>query len=190
MICNRLVTCQYPNGSGCWGPLKRPLVEAHIAARPRDPHILKADHAPTPFTAAEIRRGCPTGRTIRLRVEIAGQAPLLSVNRYVQADADGATVERTRFTLDGEPLGEAVQGRETWLDLQAHASFPADRTEITPERIQTPLGLLDCLRYTVTDGATEETFWFAKTAPGMPIKYTTHEAGQVKSVVTVIEDTL
>jgi hypothetical protein len=161
----------------------------HITARRRDPHILEPGHAPTPFTAAEIRRGCPTGRTIRLRVEIEGQAPFLSVNRYVHADADGATVERTRFTLDGLPLDEPVEGRETWLELQAHASFPADRTEVAPERIETPLGVLECLRYTVTDGATVETFWFAKTAPGMPIKYTTQDAGKVSSVVTVIEDT-
>jgi hypothetical protein len=160
----------------------------HIEARAADPHVLEAGHAPTPFTAAEIQRGCPTGRTIRLRVEIEGQAPFLSVNRYVHADADGATVERTRFSLDGEPLGEAVQGRETWLELQAHASFPADRTEVVSERIETPLGVLECLRYIVTDGATVETFWFAKMAPGMPIKYMTQEAGKVTSVVMVIED--
>jgi hypothetical protein len=161
---------------------------SHISAQPADPHVLEPGHAPTPFTSAEIRSGCPAGRTIKLLVEIPGQAPFLSVNRYVHADAEGATVERTRFTLDGEPLGEAVEGRETWLELQAHASFRADRTELTRERIQTPLGALDCLRYRVTDGATEETFWFAKTAPGMPIKYTTQDSGQVTSVVTVIED--
>jgi hypothetical protein len=159
-----------------------------MASGQPDPHILEAGHAPTPFTAAEIRRGCPAGRTIRLRVEIEGQAPFFSVNRYVRADAEGATVERTRFTLDGEPLGEAVQGRETWLELQAHASFPADRTEVLSERIETPLGDLECLRYTVTDGATTETFWFAERKPGMPIKYTTQEAGKVTSIVTVIED--
>ncbi len=162
---------------------------SHITTQPTDPHILEAGHAPTPFTAAEIRRGCPAGRTIRLLVEIEGQDPLLSVNRFVEADAEGATVERTRLTLAGEPLGAAVQGRETWLELQAHASFPADRTEIAPERVETPLGGLDCLRYTVTDGATVETFWFARTKPGMPIKYVTKEDGTVTSVVTVVEDT-
>jgi hypothetical protein len=160
-----------------------------IAAPPADPHILEAGHAPTPFTAAEIRRGCPVGRTIRLLVEIEGQAAFLSVNRYVEADAEGATVERRRFTLPGDPLGEAAQDRETWLELQAHASFPADRTEVAEERMETPLGELDCLRYTVNEGVTVQTFWFAKTAPGMPIKYTTEEGGRVTSLVTVIEDT-
>jgi hypothetical protein len=162
----------------------------HISAQPADPHILEPGHAPTPFTADEIRRGCPTGRTIRLLVEIEGKPPFLSVNRFVRAGADGAIVERTRFTLAGEPLGDAVQGRETWLELQAHASFLANRTEVAPEHVETPLGVLGCLRYTVTDGATVETFWFAKTKPGMPIKYTTQEAGTVSSVVTVIEDSL
>jgi hypothetical protein len=158
--------------------------------QPADAHLLEAGHAPTPFTAAEIRAGCPAGRTIRLLVEIEGQAPFLSVNRYVEADAEGATVERTRFTPAGEPLGEPVRGRETWLELQGHASFLSDRTEVAPERIETPLGELECLRYAVTEGTTVETFWFALTKPGMPLKYTTREAGQVKSVVTVIDDTL
>lgn len=171
-------------------PIQRCSRRTSITTPPADPHVLEEGHAPTPFTAAEIRRGCPAGRTIRLRVEIEGQEPFLSVNRYVEADAEGATVERTRFTLAGEPLGEAVQGRETWLELQGHASFPADRTEVAPVRIQTPLGDLECLRYTVTDGEATETFWFANTKPGMPIKYSTEEAGQVSRTVTAIEDTL
>lgn len=173
---------------GCWTD-PAVLEENVITKQPADAHLLEDGHAPTPFTAAEIRRGCPAGRTIRLLVEIEEHAPFLSVNRFVEADAEGATVERTRFTPAGEPLGEAVQGRETWLELQGHASFPSDRTEVARQRIETPLGDLECLRYTVTDGAATETFWFAKTKPGMPIKYTTQEAGQVTSVVTVIEDT-
>ena len=155
-----------------------------------DPHVFRDGHAPTPFTAAEIRAGCPAGRTIRLRIEIEGQDPFLSVHRYVEADAEGATVERKRFTLAGEPLGDAVRGRETWLELQGHASFPSDRTAVTPERPETPLGELECLSYAVTEGTTVQTFWFAKTKPGMPIKYSTEEAGQVTSTVTMIEDTL
>ena len=165
------------------------LEEGGITTQSADAHILEAGHAPTPFTAAEIRRGCPAGRTIRLLIEIEDQAPFHSVNRYVETDAEGATVERTRYTAAGEPLGEPTQGRETWLELQGHASFPSDRTEVARERIRTPLGALECLRYTVTEGTTEETFWFATTKPGMPIRYTTQEAGQVKSVVSVIEDT-
>ncbi len=37
--------------------------------QPADPHILHPDHAPTPFTADEIRTGCPAGRTVTMAVD-------------------------------------------------------------------------------------------------------------------------
>jgi hypothetical protein len=153
-----------------------------------DPHILAPGRAPTPFTAEEIRRGCPRGRTIRLLVEPHGADPFVRVNRFVETDVEGSTVEKTRFTIDGEPMGAAEQERTTWLELQEHASFPADQTEIRPETIETPLGVLDCLRYTVADGEAVDTFWFARAAPGMPILFMSEEGGVVTSLVTVIED--
>ena len=155
----------------------------------RDPHVLEPGQAPTPFTADEIRQGCPAGRTIRLRVEVAGESPFQRVSRFVEADAAGALLERSRLSADGEPLGESDVNRVTWRDLQAHASFPAEHTTIEPERIETAIGELDCLRYTVRDGATEEVFWFAKELPGMPIQYLTREAGQIVTTVSVVDNT-
>ena len=67
----------------------------------------------------------------------------------------------------------------TWRDLQSHASFPTDATTIEPERIETPMGELDCLRYTVRDGATEKVFWFATDLPGMPVRSVTRSDGHV-----------
>jgi hypothetical protein len=151
----------------------------------RDPHILEPGQAPTPFTADEIRQGCPAGRTIRLRVDVPGETSFLRVSRFVEADEAGATLERSRLSLDGDPLGESDVGRVTWRELQAHASFPAERTTIESERIETAIGELDCLRYTVRDGATEDVFWFARDLPGMPIQYLTREDGQVVSTVSV-----
>jgi hypothetical protein len=78
----------------------------------------------------------------------------------------------------------------TWRELQAHASFPADHTTIVAETIETGIGPLDCLRYTVREGTTEEVFWFAKDLPGMPIRYATREDGQVVTTVTVVANTL
>jgi len=153
-----------------------------------DPHILAPGRAPTPFTADEIRRGCPAGRTIRLLVESDGEEPYLRISRFVHCDDEGATIERSRLTTDGQPLGPSEAGWTTWAQLQAHASFPADRTTIVAEQIETPLGVLDCLRYTVGEGSTVQTFWFADTAPGMPVKFTTEEAGRVTSVVAMIAD--
>ena len=93
----------------------------------RDPHVLAPGRAPTPFTADEIRAGCPTGRTIRLRVDVVGETAFHRVSRFVECDQAGATMEHSRLSLDGSPLAEPEVDRVTWRDLQAHASFAADR---------------------------------------------------------------
>lgn len=144
-----------------------------MADETRDPYVLAPGRAPTPFTADEIRGGCPAGRTIRLRVDVVSDTPFHRVSRFVECDEAGATMERSRLSLDGSPLAEPEVDRVTWRDLQAHASFAADDTTIESERIETAIGELDCLRYTVRDGATEEVFWFAKDMPGMPIQMRT-----------------
>ena len=154
-----------------------------------DANVLGPGRAPTPFTAEEIRDGCPTGRTIRLLVESDDDEPLVRVNQFVECDADGATIERWRMTADGEPLGPAEKERATWAQLQAHASFPADQTTIALDTIETPIGELECRRYTVRDGASLHTFWFATTSPGMPVKYRTEHDGRVITTATVISDT-
>jgi len=159
-----------------------------MADPPGDPHVLEPGQAPPPFTADEIRHGCPAGRTIRLRVDVPGEPSILRVNRFLDCDASGATMERTRLSLDGDPLGEPEAARVTWRDLQGHASFPADRTTIESVRIDTAIGELDCLRYTVRDGSTEEVFWFARELPGMPIQYLTREAGDVVTTVAVVDN--
>lgn len=155
---------------------------------PIDPHVLGPGLLPTPFTADQIRAGCPDGRLIRLLVEIDGQEPFLRTNRFVGGDAEGSTIESQRLALDGRPLSEIEAARTTWQQLQAHASFPAATTTRTAETIETPLGSNDCLRYIQTDGATVSTFWFAASAPGMPIRYESEESGRVTSRVTMIED--
>ena len=113
------------------------------------PHVLAPGRAPTPFTADEIRAGCPTGRTIRLRVDVVGETAFHRVSRFVECDQAGATMEHSRLSLDGSPLAEPEVDRVTWRDLQTHASFAADDTTIESEWIETAIGELDCLRYTV-----------------------------------------
>lgn len=155
-----------------------------------DPHVLEAGHAPTPFTAGEIRDATAVGKTIRRRVESVDEAPFFIVSRYLECDETGALMERSRVSLDGAPLGEPDVDRVTWLDLQAHASFDASATTIEPDRIPTPIGELDCLRYTVRDGTTEHVFWFATDFPGMPIRTVTRTDGQVVNSVAVVENTI
>ncbi|HUR15048.1 MAG TPA: hypothetical protein VM097_11220 [Mycobacteriales bacterium] len=154
-----------------------------------DPHVLRPGLAPTPFTAEEIRRGSVPGRTLRVLVEPVGGEPTLRVNRYVECTQEGATLQRWQAALDGTPYGEPEVDEVTWLELQAHAAFPAEHTTIDPERITTPLGDLDCLRYTVLRDDTEVVFWFAVDRPGMPVRMVTRQSGEVVSTVSLIEIT-
>jgi hypothetical protein len=146
-----------------------------------DPRVLGPGLAPTPFTADEIRAGCPAGRTIELRVVEDGAEPYVRYNRYVSCDETGATIERGRH--DG---GDPTSGRATWAELQAHASFPAAVTTIEPETIELPLGVVDCLRYTVRDGDDETVFWFAPAFPGMPVRIVGRENGRTVGTTTMI----
>jgi hypothetical protein len=99
-----------------------------------DPHVLEPGHAPTPFTADEIRASTEVGDTLRSLVEVPGEEASYVVTRYLSCDADGATTERFREALDGSLLGDVARDEMTWLDLQRHTSFPAEDTTIELER--------------------------------------------------------
>ncbi|MEO5704371.1 MAG: hypothetical protein ABIZ52_08325 [Candidatus Limnocylindrales bacterium] len=136
-----------------------------------DPHQFRVGDRPTPFSAQEIREGCPPGRTVRALVVRAGQAPYVQVTRFLTGDEDGGNSEFWTEMLDGTRLTETAMGHSTWRELQGHASMPADRTEVTEEEIEIPAGRFACVRYTRTDEESVGVFWFAKAAPGMPLKF-------------------
>ncbi len=152
-----------------------------------DPHILAPDHLPTPFTAAEIRDASPPGLAVTVVREAEGQPPTVSVTRFVDGDEEGSTRERQVLTADGEPAGEPARARATWLDLQAHASFPSATTARTEEAIDTPMGRLACLRYDVVEGDSRQTFWFARTLPGMPVRVERWRDGRLDELVVMTE---
>lgn len=141
-----------------------------------DPHLLGDGLAPTPFTAEEIRAGCPDGHTIHVRTTSASGVSE-STQRFDGGDEDGVTISHTRDDV-------ARSTRATWRALQAHAAFPVERTTIVAESIDTPLGTLECLRYDV-QGEPAMTFWFALAHPGMPVRYT--DASTVTEVVRIAD---
>ena len=147
---------------------------------------MEAGHAPTPFLTEEIRLGSPVGRTIRLLVDVEGAEPFVRVQRYVWTNERGATTERWRETVDGARIGRVEDRDTSWLQMRANTSFPADQTSIEPDTIETPLGMMDCLRYTVRDGETVKRLWFARHLPGLPVKVVVKEEGRVVSTVTMI----
>ncbi len=153
-----------------------------------DSHRLRPDHHPTPFSADEIRLACPPGRTVRSLVEEARREPYVQITRFVSGDAEGAEQESWTETPDGVRLSEPVRRRSTWLGFQGHASMPATTTDIAEEEIDIPAGRFACLRYTRRDGDSVSTFWFAKVAPGMPLKFEEREGGELVYRSTALEN--
>ncbi len=153
-----------------------------------DPHVFRMGHAPTPFTAAEIRDGCPAGRTIGLLIEPRDGDPYLTINRFVTVDEEGADHTTESLSMEGEPIDDPVELRTKWEEFQAHASFPEDQTEIADDVLESRMGDLRCRRYTVTDGPTTDVYWFAVDKPGMPVKVETTAPGGVTYRMTMIND--
>ncbi len=137
---------------------------------PPESHRLQPDHLPTPFSAAQIRGGCPAGRTIRIREEAPGQPSTFRRIRFTQVDEEIAVQEFQDTDEEGRPIGEPTIRDSTWLDLQRHASQPADATTVEEVPLTLPFGEFDCWLYTVLLPPGERRFWFAKQLPGMPVQ--------------------
>ncbi|MCK0110717.1 hypothetical protein MWU75_00980 [Ornithinimicrobium sp. F0845] len=132
--------------------------------------ILHEGHAPTPFTAEQIRTHCPDGLRVTLAVE-SPEGTTFHTDTFRDGDREGVTLESCPSDAQGTPTGPARTTRVTWLDLQEHASFPAEQTAVGEETITGPLGILPCLRYDVRLAAGPVTFWFAVGHPGMPVRF-------------------
>ena len=154
-----------------------------------DPHQLSADDLPTPFSAADIRGGCPPGRTLRFLMARAGQDPVVRVSRYVETDTNGAVQESWTEDLEGRGLSDPERERSTWLELQEHASFPRATTVRSEEELEIPAGRFACLRYTRTDPDAIWRFWFALELPGQPVRYEREASGQIDFSATLLENT-
>ena len=137
---------------------------------PPEDHRLRPDHAPTGFSAAQIRAGCPVGRTIRVRSERRDEPTTHRVIRFVDVDDDGSLQEFQATEPDGRPIGDVRRHRSTWLELQRHASQPAAATVIEEVDLSLRFGVEACWRYTVTAANGVTIFWFAKRLPGMPMR--------------------
>jgi hypothetical protein len=151
---------------------------------------MKPDHAPTPFSAAQIRDNC-AGRTVKLRQEVTGKPVVFVVFEFRQGDAEHADLDAYNLDKDGKLIGEKHSSKPKWTELQAHASFPAANTKLVSETKTTPLGTLDCWHYTVTTKKEDKTqvdkYWFAKTLPGPPVMLTQTLDGKTVLKMTMIE---
>ncbi|MEZ4295854.1 MAG: hypothetical protein R3B70_12830 [Polyangiaceae bacterium] len=144
--------------------------------------------APTPYTADEIREGCPAGRHIVFRVKEPDKPDIVRTVDFLKSDADGADIR----TVDTDPSGKVLHTedtRATWDDLRRHAEFPKDSVVVTQRMTVHPLGTLDTFVYKVTRGSGPDeevtTFHFAKKYPGPPVLYFTDKAGKRVKTTTM-----
>lgn len=135
-----------------------------------DPRVVDLGRAPTPFTAAEIRTGCPAGRRVTVRHVDANLQSSYWTTTFAECDEAGAVLVNQEIDEQGKPIGQSSRFAATWDELQDHASFPVEQTTITRESITTSLGERDCLRYDIDDGERIRVLWFATDLPGLPIK--------------------
>ena len=155
---------------------------------PPDTNRIQPDHAPTPFCAADIRVGCPLGRTIRLQSEAQNGELTFRRIRFVEVDADGAVQEFQSISAEGRAIGEPTRSRSSWIDLQRHASQPAAATVIDEVDLALPFGNEACWRYTVRTQDGYVTFWFAKGRAGMPVQVEERAGTELVSRSVVIGD--
>ena len=118
----------------------------------------------------------------------AGAEPYVQVARFMTGDEEGGEQESWTERRDGTLLTEPETSRSTWRELQGHASMPADQTEVVEETIDLPAGVFECLRYTRTDEDGVSVFWFAKAAPGMPLRFEQRVAGETVFSSTTLSD--
>jgi len=154
---------------------------------PPDEHRTRPDHAPTPFSAEQIRRACAPGRINLYRIEEQDADPVLLRWEFVAGDADSAESVYETIAEDGTVVGEPARSTSRWDDLQAHASHPEDVTEIDEESVAVPAGTFECWRYAVRDGTILSTSWFAKNLPGPPVLKIDTVGGEQVAAMTLQE---
>jgi len=135
---------------------------------------LEPDYAPTPFTADQIRRGCPSGLRAVYRMGGDG-ATTYQHFAFDNSDGIGTDFSVTVTPEQDTPLAKPRPNRLEWSSLQRHAHYPERTTVIENETITVKAGTFRCMRYTVTsidDGkAGVGSYWFAYDLPGPPIKW-------------------
>jgi hypothetical protein len=103
-----------------------------------------------------------------MREETPDEAATFRRIRFTDVDAETAVQEFQATDEAGHPLGDASLRSSTWLELQEHASQPADATTVDEVVLALPFGTFDCWLYAVRVPGAELRFWFAKQLPGMP----------------------
>ena len=154
---------------------------------------MSPDTAPTPFSAAEIRMGCPAGRRMRTEILEPGKDPVFQVTEFLGGDSGFAQMRGWLEDASGKRTPERPQPMQAkWTELQSHAAFPAIFTTITEESVEVPAGRFDCWHYKIEREREGKIyglhFWFAKEFPGPPIKQLRVLDGKAIQTVRLVEN--
>ena len=85
------------------------------ATLPPDGNRTQEDHAPTPFSAEEIRRACPQGRWNLFETAHPGKPRSYQLTTFTKVDEDGAELEAVNVDEEGERIGEVYRKSATWI---------------------------------------------------------------------------
>jgi hypothetical protein len=141
-----------------------------------------------PFSADQIRAEWVRG----LVVDVERKTPAgAGRERWTvrSATADGCEIEYATLDANGNVTGRPRVEKNTWVELQDHAAFPADSTQSSEIVRGTPLGILDGWLFTVSDEAagTVTEYFFARAYPGAPVHMITLRGGNVVLELTQLE---
>ena len=163
-----LAACAATNDSA---PEEEP-VAAFATTPPPDANRMQPGHAPTPYSADQIRAACAEGAF--REYETTERNVTQRMRMVFRAEQDGQAYVETELLAQDGTVMTTLPGQPTpWTTLQGHASFPEQATVITPCSHQTQAGTFDAWTYVVTgtDGA-ETIFVFARDLPGPPLDMT------------------
>jgi hypothetical protein len=139
--------------------------------------------APRMFDAAQLREAFPAGTELRFRFELEGKPTVFEHWTWVTSTSTIAVVESEHLDADGKRMAPPERSPATWQELADHGLFPADKTTIEDQELDSALGRRECRLYRVeaTDAQGEpvtRTFYFAKDLPGPPIRFETWKNGR------------
>jgi hypothetical protein len=151
------------------------------AVAPSKPTAPAVEMAEAPYTLAQIRDACPSGRRLVFKVQEPDKPDVQRVIEFVRSDANGAEIRTSSIDTTGHLL-EATTTRSTWEELRAHAEFPKDQVEISHRTVSIPVGTLACTVYKVTQGQGSEaevtTYYFSEKTAGPPVFFFVEKGGK------------
>jgi hypothetical protein len=146
---------------------------------------------PTPFSADQIRKGCPPESRRVYRMEPKGRPLDYILYTFKEPTSEGCLAEQTPCDAQGKVKGEMRKHFVRWDDLQRLTSFPADATTADEADLKTPAGTFRCMHYVVVrkgkKGAGVDKYWFAWNLPGPWVRLEQYVNGERKFTMTLVK---